>query len=160
MLKEQQKFPEQSLQDFDKYRNLLNGVNANNIFELMKEPRPFQEYCDLVIAYRDLEMEIRTNLWGVIKSDLYEFHRTGLISMLEMIARFLQDEILQKMVHDQQRDMDRLQVEYNEISDKALSAPETTAKLFESEADVSKIKTEIIPLMEDRLRVVSFGYMY
>lgn len=52
--------------------------------------------------------------------------------------------------------MAQLQAEYEAISDKALSIPEDTAKLMASKAYVIMTEAETIPVMEDRLRVVSF----
>lgn len=146
--------PELRLQDFDKYISLMNGQDAEKIFTFMKEERPFEEYCNLVREYHDIEMEISVNVWGVISMGLYEFHRTGLITTLEMLARYMQTELLKKMVGDQQSDMAQLQAEYEEICEKALSIPEDTAKLMESKAYVLKTEAEVIPVMEDRLRVV------
>lgn len=133
----------------------MNGEDAEKIFTFMKEKRPFNVYCDLIQEYHDIEMEISVNVWGVISMGLYEFHRTGLITTLEMLARYMQTELLKKMVSDQQKDMARLQDEYEEICEKSLSIPEDTAKLMESKAYVNKTEAEVIPVMEDRLRVVS-----
>lgn len=157
MLDEQRMGPEERLKDFDEYRNLMNGVHADRILEFVKDTHSFQEYCDLVEEYREIENAIPINLWGVVTTGLYEFDRTGLINMLEMIARFLQTELLQNMVNDQQNDMASLQAEYNAIFNKALSMPEDTAKLLELEVDVRQIKIESIPQMGERLKVVSIG---
>lgn len=148
--------PELRLQDFDDYISLMNGQDAETIFKFMKELRPFNEYCDLVRKYHDTEMKISVNVWGVISMGLYEFHRTGLIATLEMLARYMQTELLKKMVGDQQNDMAQLQAEYEEICEKSLSIPEDTAKLMESKAYVLKTEADVIPVMENRLRVVSF----
>lgn len=74
-----------------------------------------------------------------------------------MLARYMQTELLKKMVGDQQNGMAKLQAEYEEICENSLSIPEDTAKLMESIAYVLKTEAEVIPVMEDRLRVVSFG---
>lgn len=135
----------------------MNGQDAEKIFRFMREERPFDEYCKLVEEYHNIEMEISMNVWGVISMGFYEFHRTGLITTLEMLARYMQTELLKKMVGDQQNGMAKLQAEYEEICENSLSIPEDTAKLMESIAYVLKTEAEVIPVMEDRLRVVSFG---
>lgn len=155
MLADERKGPEERLHDFDEYRNLMNGVHAQRVMEFVNATHSFQEYCGLVEEYREIEKNITVNLWGVVRTGFYDFHRTGLINILEMIARFLQTELLQTMVNDQQNEMVLLQAEYNGMFNKALSMPEETASLLELEIHVRQIKVETIPQMGERLKVVS-----
>lgn len=155
MLNEQKKGPEARLVDFDQYRNLMNGEHAKKVIEFIQGSHTFQEYCDLVLEYREIEKNITVNVWGVVNTGLYDFNRTGLINMLEGIARYLQNELLQKMVSDQQNEMELLQAQYKAIFDNALSMPERTAELLELEVHVRQTKIETIPKMEDRLKEVS-----
>lgn len=157
MLEEQRIGPELRLQDFDDYMSLMNGVDADQIFNFMNDTRQFDEYCELINHYNDIEHEICMNVWGVVSMGFYEFHRTSLIDTLEALARFMQTELLTKMVADQQSDMAKLQSEYEFISQQSLTIPNTTAELMSSKAYVAEMQSVTIPEMENRLRLVSLG---
>lgn len=154
MLEEQRIGPELRVQDFDNYMSLMNGEEAENIYEIMRENPAFEKYCEHIQRYNKIEREISKNIWGVVSLGLYEFHRENLISTLEALARFMQTELLAKMVTDQQNDMAQLQSEYEQISSKALTIPNDTGELMESKAYVAKTDNITIPEMEDRLRIV------
>lgn len=160
MLEEQRIGPELRLQDFDKYMSLMNGIDAENIIKFMQTNPPFEEYCKLIYHYKTIENEIAQSIWGVVSMGLYEFHRESLIDTLEVLARFMQTELLTKMVSDQQADMAKLQAEYEAISEKALTIPKDTAELMESKAYVTKTDNKTIPEMEDRLRIVCFIFFF
>lgn len=154
MLEEQRIGPELRLQDFDEYVNLMNGVDAADIYKFMDTSEDFEKYCTLIIHYNDIENEIAMNVWGVVTMGLYEFHREGLIDTLEMLAKFMQRELLQRMVSDQQTDVAKLQAEYEAISQRSLTVPKNTAELMESKAYVMKMENQVIPEMENRLKIV------
>lgn len=155
MLEEQRIGPELRLQDFDEYMNLMNGNDASAIYKFMDASQDFGKYCELINNYDDIENEIAMNVWGVVTMGLYEFHREGLIETLESLAKFMQKELLQRMVSDQQADVARLQAEYEAISQRSLTVPKNTAELMESKAYVQKMEEQVIPEMENRLRIVS-----
>lgn len=155
MLEEQRIGPELRLQDFDEYMNLMNGIDASNIYKFMDSDQKFVKYCELINHYNDIENEIAINVWGVVTMGLYEFHREGLIDTLESLARFMQKELLQRMVSDQQADVARLQAEYEAISQRSLTVPKNTAELMESKAYVKKMEEQVIPEMENRLKIVN-----
>lgn len=155
ILDEERIVPELMLQDFDDYIDLMNGADADKIFNFMNTTAPFDEYCELINHYNDVEYEISVNIWGIISIGFYEFHRTALISTLEVLAKCMQTELLTKMVSDQQADMAQLQSEYEEISKQALTIPKNTAELMNSKAYAEKTQAEIIPEMEKRLKIVS-----
>lgn len=155
LLEDQRIGPELRLNDFDPFLSLMNGLDAERIFKFMRTKQPFQQYCDLIQHYREVEDSIATTTAGVVTMGFYEFHRSELIETLEKLARFMQTELLARMVEDQQSEMAQLEVEYTEISDKALAIPRDTAELMASKAFVSKTDNLVIPEMEDRLRVVS-----
>lgn len=154
VLEEERICPELRLQDFDDYMNLMNGVDADRIYNFMNTSPQFEEYCELINHYNDIEYDISMNVWGVVSMGFYEFHRTSLIETLESLAKFMQTELLAKMVTDQQADIAKLQSEYEEISKQALTIPLNTAELMASKAYVEKMQTEVIPEMENRLKVV------
>lgn len=154
MLEEQRIGPELRLQDFDDYMSLMNGAEADRIFNFMNTERQFGEYCELINHYNDIEHEISMNVWGVVSMGFYEFHRTSLIDTLETLARFMQTELLTKMVADQQTDMAKLQSEYEFISQQSLTIPNNTAELMSSKAYVAEMQSVTIPEMENRLRLV------
>lgn len=154
MLEEQRIGPELRLQDFDDYMSLMNGADADRIYNFMNDQREFDEYCELINHYNDVEHEICMNVWGVISMGFYEFNRTSLIDTLEALARFMQTELLTKMVADQQSDMAKLQSEYEFISQQSLTVPNNTAELMSSKAYVTEMQNVTIPEMENRLRLV------
>lgn len=154
MLEEQRIGPELRLQDFDKYMSLMNGIDAEKVIKFIKMKPPFAEFQKLIGHYKNIEMDISENVWSVISMGLYEFHRETLIETLEALARFMQSELLEKMVADQQTEMAQLQAEYEQISQTALSIPSDTAELMLSKAYVTKTDNKTIPEMEDRLRQV------
>lgn len=155
MLEEQRIGPELRVQDFDEYMSLMNGTDADRIFSFMSEKQQFDKYCELINHYNDVEHEICWNVWGVVSMGFYEFHRISLIDTLEALARFMQTELLAKMVADQQSDMAKLQSEYEFISRQSLTVPTNTAELMSSKAYVAEMQSVTIPEMENRLRLVS-----
>lgn len=155
LLEEERIGPELRLQDFDEYLSLMNGIDASKVYQFMADDQDFREYCHLIKHYNNIEKEICLNIWGVIAMGLYEFHRDGLIDTLVSLAKFMQRELLQRMVSDQQAGVAQLQAEYEAISNRSLTVPGNTAQLMESKAYVNRMEEEVIPEMEDRLRVVS-----
>lgn len=154
MLEDQRIGPELRLHDFDPYLSLMNGLDAEKIIQFMNSFPPFVEYCELIDHYKDVEDSIAKTTCGVISMGLYEFHRTALIETLEKLARFMQTELLARMVQDQQGEMAQLEAEYEEISNKSLAIPQDTAELMASKAFVANTDNKVIPEMEERLRVV------
>lgn len=154
MLEEQRIGPELRLQDFDDYISLVNGVDADKIYKFMAKEQAFDDYCTMIEYYNDIEHEISTNVWGVISLGLYEFHRTLFISTLEELAKFMQTELITKMIADQQADMASLQNRYEAISEKALTIPLNTAELMESKAYVANTQFKVILEMEEHLKNV------
>lgn len=155
LLEEQRIGPELRLQDFDEYMSLMNGIDADRIYEFMKlKTHSFDEYCDLINHYNDIEHEITMNVYAVISLSFYEFNRSSLIETLENLAKFMQRELLRKMVDDQQADIAKLQYEYEEISRQSLRVPSNTAELMASKAYVEKTQSGTIPAMKSRLNEV------
>lgn len=155
ILEEERIVPELMLQDFDNFIDLMNGADADKIYNFMNTSSAFEEYCELINHYSDVEYEVSVNIWGIISIGFYEFHRTALIETLELLAKYMQTELLTKMVADQQADMAQLQSEYEEISKQALTVPKNTAELMNSKAYAEKTQVEVIPEMEKRLKLVS-----
>lgn len=160
MLEEQRIGPELRLQDFDNFMTLMNGRDSEKIIKFMKSKPPFEEYCLLIDHYKAVQTDIVQCVWGVVSMGLYEFHREGLIETLEVLARFMQTELVDRMVADQQTDMAQIQAEYEEMAKTALTVPIDTAALMASKAFVSKAEYITIPQMEDRLRVVSSNMLF
>lgn len=154
MLEEQRIGPELRLQDFDPYLSLMNGLDAEKIIDFMSTKPSFAEYKDLIGHYNEVELSIPNNVWSVVTLGFYEFHRESLIQTLEVLAKYMQTELLEQMVADQQAAMAKLQDEYKQISEKALRVPLDTAELMASKAYVAKTDNITIPEMEDRLRTV------
>lgn len=159
-LEEERIVPELLLHDFDEYIDLMNGVVANHVYSFMEGNQCFDDYCDLVSHYNDIEFEITMNVWGIISVGFYEFNRIALIQTLELLAQFIQKELLKRMISDQQSEMMQLQKEYTEISNMALSVPKNTRELIKSKEFVSKMQCEVIPEMEGRLKTVFMTYFF
>jgi dynein heavy chain len=173
ILEEQRIGPELRMQDFDNYMTLMNGVVSYYIgyavnyspqllqdideIERFMEKRPsFAEYCAFIRRYKDMEDQVAREIYGVLSMGFYEFHREGLIDTLESLAKFMQNELIAKMVADQQRDALRLANDYEAISTKILTVPKDTAELMALKGYAIKMETSTIPEMEDKLRLVSF----
>lgn len=154
MLEEQRIGPELRMQDFDQYMSLMNGEDIDIITSFIKQKASFEEYCDLIHRYKIIESEISREVFGVISMGFYEFHREGLIETLEGLAKFMQQELLSKMITEQQNTCVKLAQEYEAISSKLLSIPKDTAELMELKVYAAKTEDKTIPEMEDRLRVV------
>lgn len=153
MLEDQRIGPELRLQDFDQYMSLMNGLDAEYIITFMKSKPPFEDFCELVNKYKSIEVSISRCIWGVVSMGLYEFHRGSLVETLEMLGRFMQTELLTRMVADQQAEMAQLEQEYLAISERALTVPMDTAELMAAKAYVLKTDNKTLPDMEDRLRL-------
>lgn len=155
ILAEERIVPELMLQDFDDYIDLMNGADTDKIYNFMNTNAAFDEYCELINHYNDVEFEISVNIAGILSIGFYEFHRTQLINTLEMLSKYMQTELLRSMVNRQQADMAKLQNEYDEISKQALTIPKNTAELMSSIAYAAKTQDQDIPEMERRLKLVS-----
>ncbi|KAM7353017.1 dynein heavy chain at 36C isoform 1-T1 [Cochliomyia hominivorax] len=153
LLEEQRIGPELRLQDFDKYIDLMNGKDSERISKFMQGDPPFQAFCDMVYQYREKEDQIAKDVWGVIRMGLYEFHREKFISNLETFGRYMQDQLLGRMVNDQQTKISKLGKEYEAIAKKALTIPKDTAELMNLKAYVINTEENVVPEMEQRLRV-------
>lgn len=157
LLEEQRIGPELRLQDFDDYISLMNGIDAERIGKFIESDPPFEDYCENLILFKEKESQIPKDLWGVIIMGLYEFHRGDFIKNLEAFARHIQQQLLMKMIADQQNDITKLGKEYETIAKKALSTPADTSELMQSKAYVAQVEDKIAPEMEIRLRVVSMN---
>lgn len=154
VLEEERIVPELLLQDFDEYMSLMNGNDIDQIYNFMSGQPSFDEYCTLVNHYNDIEYDISINIACIISVGFYEFHRSSLIDTLEALAKFMQTELLARMVSDQQSKMSRLQNGYEEISKQALETPKNTAELMASIEYVKRIQADVIPDMEKQLKLV------
>lgn len=155
LLEEQRIGPELRMQDFDDYMDLMNGKNVDEIEKFIKSKPKFEEYCELIEHYKEVEHEIARKVCGVVTMGFYEFHREGLIDTLESLAKFLQQELITKVTADQQASMFKMTGEYEDIAGKLLATPRDTKALMELKEYAKKTEEDTIPKMEDRLRVVS-----
>lgn len=153
LLEEQRIGPELRLQDFDKYIDLMNGKDSEKISKFMMEDPPFEAFCDMVYYYREKENQIAKDIWSVIRMGLYEFHREKFISNLETFGRYMQEQLLSRMVSDQQAKISKLGKEYESIAKKALTIPKDTTELMSLKAYVINTEENAVPEMEQRLRV-------
>ncbi|XP_036230121.2 dynein axonemal heavy chain 7 isoform X1 [Bactrocera oleae] len=153
MLEDQRIGPELRLQDFDQYIDLMNGVDAERISKFIASEPTFEQYCEMVLQYRRREEQIIQDIWGELRMGLYEFHREKFITNLEQLARYMQQELLEKMVADQQSQISKLGKEYEGIAKKALTVPHTTAELMALKEFVINAEETLIPEMEQRLKV-------
>lgn len=101
-----------------------------------------------------MQDEIAREVYGVVTMGFYEFHREGLIDTLESLAKFMQHELIAKMTNEQQAAALKLTNEYEDISSKLLSTPNSTAELMNMKAYASTTEDKTIVEMEGRLRTV------
>ncbi|KAL7044814.1 hypothetical protein ACKWTF_002067 [Chironomus riparius] len=153
LLEEQRIGPELRMQDFDDYMDLMNGKNIDEIEKFINSKPKFEEYCELIEQYKDIEHEIARKVFGVVTMGFYEFHREGLIDTLESLARFMQQELITKVTADQQNAMSKMTAEYEDISSKLLAIPKDTKALMELKKYAIHTEESTIPGMESRLRV-------
>ena len=154
LLEEQRIGPELRMQDLDDYMDLMNGKNIDEIEKFINSKPKFEEYCELIEQYKDIEHEISRKVFGVVTMGFYEFHREGLIDTLESLARFMQQELITKVTADQQNSMSKMTAEYEDISSKLLAIPKDTKALMELKKYAIHTEESTIPGMESRLRVV------
>ncbi|XP_073827136.1 dynein heavy chain at 36C [Musca autumnalis] len=153
LLEEERIGPELRLQDFDEYIDLMNGRDAERVSKFISAQPEFEAFCQMVHEYRDKEDKISRDIWGVIRMGLYEFHREKFIGNLESFGRYMQEQLLNHMVNDQQNKISKLGKEYESIAKKALTIPKDTAELMSLKAYVINTEENVVPEMEQRLRV-------
>lgn len=160
VLEDQRIRPELGVQDFDDYLDLMNGKNVDEIEKFIKSKPKFEEYCEIIEHYKEVEHEVARKVCGVVTMEFYEFHREGLIDTLETLARFMQQELISKVTADQQNAMSKMTVEYEDISAKLLSTPRDTKTLMELKEYALRTEDVTIPEMENQLRSVSRKLFY
>uniref|UniRef100_A0A1A9WZZ0 Dynein axonemal heavy chain 7 n=1 Tax=Glossina brevipalpis TaxID=37001 RepID=A0A1A9WZZ0_9MUSC len=153
LLEEQRIGPELRLQDFDKYIDLMNGRDSQNVANFMESVPSFEQYCEMVSYYRQKEDEISRDIFGAIRMGLFDFHRERFITNLEELASYIREQLLSRMVMDQQEEIVKLGKEYETIGKKALTIPKDTAELMSLKSYVINAEENLIPEMEQRLRV-------
>uniref|UniRef100_A0A1B0F9M2 AAA+ ATPase domain-containing protein n=1 Tax=Glossina morsitans morsitans TaxID=37546 RepID=A0A1B0F9M2_GLOMM len=153
LLEEQRIGPELRLQDFDKYIDLMNGVDSQNVARFIESKPSFEKYCEMVSHFRQKEEKISRDIYGVIRMGLFDFHREKFISNLEELASYMRTQLLTQMIMDQQEEMLRLGKEYEAIAKKALTIPKDTAELMSLKSYIINAEENVVPDMEQRLRV-------
>ncbi|GAB0099121.1 Dynein heavy chain [Sergentomyia squamirostris] len=152
VLEDQRIGPELRMQDFDDYITLMNGAAAEEIEQFIGRKPKFEEYCEQILHYKNIEGSITRNISGVIILGLYEFHREGLIETLEKLARFMQNELITNLTAQQQTEISNFAKEYESISIKARKIPKDTRELMELKKYVQEMEESKIPEMEQKLR--------
>ncbi|XP_055681851.1 dynein axonemal heavy chain 7 [Lutzomyia longipalpis] len=152
VLEDQRIGPELRMQDFDDYITLMNGAAAEEIEKFISRKPKFEEYCEQILHYKEIEGSITRNISGVIILGLYEFHRGGLIETLERLARFMQNELITNLTAQQQTEISNFAKEYESISVKAKKIPKDTRELMELKKYVQETEENKIPEMEQKLR--------
>ncbi|XP_055588743.1 dynein axonemal heavy chain 7 isoform X2 [Uranotaenia lowii] len=153
VLEEQRIGPELRMQDFDNYMSLMNGSDIDEIERFMEKRPCFEDYCKYIAHYKEMQNNVTREIWGVISMGLYEFHREGLIDTLEGLAKFMQQELIAKMIADQQNSAFKLANEYESIAGKVLTVPKDTAELMSLKDYAIKMEETTIPDMEQRLKI-------
>uniref|UniRef100_A0A1B0D1E5 Uncharacterized protein n=1 Tax=Phlebotomus papatasi TaxID=29031 RepID=A0A1B0D1E5_PHLPP len=152
VLEDQRIGPELRMQDFDEYITLMNGVASEQIEQFIGRKPKFEEYCEQILHFKEIEGSITRNISGVIILGLYEFHREGLIETLERLARFMQNELITNLTAQQQTEISNFAKEYESISIKARKIPKDTRELMELKKYVQETEENKIPEMEQKLR--------
>lgn len=149
--------PELRIQDFDRYLSLMNGKDAEKIEVFVNSAPAFEDYCDQINYFKNLQYEIAQNICGVIITGIYEFHREGLIETLEELAKFLQNELIGHMTGVQQKEITSVAQAYEDISKNILTVPKNTNELMHLRIYAQEMETVKIPQMEARLKAVSLS---
>lgn len=146
--------PELRIQDFDRYLSLMNGEDAEKIEAFVNGSPAFEDYCERINYFKNLQYEIAQNICGVIITGIYEFHRVSLIETLEELARFLQNELISHMTTVQQKEITNVAQAYDNIAKNILTVPRNTNELMTLRSYAHEMETQKIPQMERRLKAV------
>ncbi|KAG5878487.1 hypothetical protein JTB14_010272 [Gonioctena quinquepunctata] len=158
MLEDQRIGPELRVQDFDEFLSLINGKDEQFIEQFLQADHSFEEYIEQILKYKAIMDRIPLATEHVVRMEMYDMNRTDLIHALEMAAESFKDTLIRRCTKNYQQVCKALGEEYQAISDKALSIPETTAELMDLIKFVYEVETNTLLLMEDRLRDV-MGYI-
>uniref|UniRef100_A0A1A9WZY9 Dynein heavy chain 7, axonemal n=1 Tax=Glossina brevipalpis TaxID=37001 RepID=A0A1A9WZY9_9MUSC len=153
LLEEQRIGPELRLHDFDKYIDLMNGLDSENVSKFMESEPSFDQYCEMVSYYRQKADQISKDIPGAIRMGLFDFHREKFISNLEELAKYMQEQLLNQMLMNQQEEIIRIGKEYDAIGKKALTIPKDTAELMSLKSYIRNAEENLLPEMEQRLRI-------
>lgn len=158
---EQQKIaPNNSLNDFNTFDDLMNHKSADDIHNFIETRPNFDASCRMVEDYQSIENQLCENLWAVNVLGLYEFNREHLIETLQILARFMQNKIISKMVAEQQNEMKNLHQEYTQIRQRVLSVPLSTADLMELGQFLIECETTILPQMRQIIQKNAVEFLW
>lgn len=155
MLEDQRIGPELRMQDFDKYLSLINGQDVEVVEAFIKSKPSFEEYCDKVDHYQNLEYEIPMDVYGILLMGFYEFHREILIETLEGLSNYITNQLVLKMLNDQQESIIKLAKKYEKVIETLLTVPGDTHELMALKEYAKNTEEKLLPEMEDKLRIVS-----
>ncbi|CAH1117610.1 unnamed protein product [Phaedon cochleariae] len=158
MLEDQRIGPELKVQDFDEFLPLMNGKDEGFINSFLEREHPFEEYVKLILRYKDIMDTIPLSTEHVIRMGMYDMNREDLIKALETAADDFKNVLISRCTKDYQLICKTLGEEYQAISDRALTVPESTADLMDLMRYVDEVETKTLISMEDRLREV-MGYI-
>lgn len=150
-LERQRIAPEASLADYNEFQDLMNGKDIEFIREFLRKNPSFEEIREKFEKYREISERIYETLWIVKVIDLYEFHREKLNDTLEILAKFMQTELLARMLDVQQFEMRDVEQQYGAIFNRILTSPKTTAELMKLVQDLKQHETVTFPYLEGRI---------
>lgn len=156
----QNQMPTESVKDFIQFESLINSKSIDDINLFMIENPNFEDSQKLVYDYKEIEDQIHKNLWLVKIMGFYEFHRENFIEQLAILARFMQTEVLAKMIQRQQKDVMNLQMEYDVIFQRILSLPNSTAELMELIQALNDSIETTLPEMEQKIRTNAEQFLW
>ncbi|XP_071052666.1 dynein axonemal heavy chain 7 [Onthophagus taurus] len=154
LLEDQRIGPELRVQDFDKYMSLLNGDANINIIQFMSDNHPFEDYCDQVIYFEDMEQNLPEYVEHIVTIGMYDMIRDDFIKTLVISAGNFKDILIQALIKEYQTICRKLGLEYETIANRLLTVPQTTEELMDLIAYANNVETVKLYQMEDRLRII------
>ncbi|XP_046587391.1 dynein axonemal heavy chain 7-like [Neodiprion lecontei] len=156
LIEEQRVGPEQRLRDFDQYMSLIDDHENRTVFEFIDAdpPHNLQEYGVLINKFHQLSMDIPVTNEHTVFLGMFAIRRTHLIESIASMAAAQKETLVLEMVSDYQHKCRLICEEYEAIADQALCTPPGTPELMQLIKFVKKAETELVFLLEERLREV------
>ncbi|CAL8266095.1 unnamed protein product [Lota lota] len=143
--------PMEFVRVYDKYMPLVSMQAQEEVSQFLREEHSFEEVMVEVIRYQQLSDQIRYSCCREVRLGMYEVLSHDLIRTLTRRADELQQELLARLLDDCRQMNKELCVDFERITEKALSSPTGTQQLMELKEYVTKVETIDMPLLEQRL---------
>ncbi|XP_030285119.1 dynein heavy chain 7, axonemal isoform X1 [Sparus aurata] len=143
--------PKEYVREYDKYATLVSRQAEEDLEQFLSEQHSFQEILGEVLHYQQLADQIQYTACKVVRLGMFEVQSHELINSLVKRAQGLQQKLVNRMLQDHREINNQLCNEFEKIAVKALSTPPDTQTMIELKAFMSKVETDEMPLLEERL---------